>query len=61
MKSDTDRRAQKRIPTRVSVSVNSGREKVSTGETRDLSTSGIFFYTSRQVSAGNILEFPSVP
>ncbi len=56
MESRTDRRSEKRIPTRVSVSIRSGQAQPSSGETRDLSASGIFLYTTNRVTKGDVLE-----
>jgi hypothetical protein len=54
---NTDRRSQRRIPTRLPVSIRSpeGNAEVS-GHTRDLSTSGVFLYTDTQIRQGSELE-----
>ena len=51
-----ERRSQKRIPVRLPVSIASGQSEAATGHTRDLSSSGIFLYTSQQIREGNELE-----
>lgn len=56
MDQPSDRRSQKRIPARVPVSIRSGGKETSGGETRDLSASGIFLYTTTNVSKGDVIE-----
>lgn len=52
-----DRRSRQRIPASVPVSIKapSGNLQI-TGQTRDLSTSGIFLYTNSHISEGSELE-----
>jgi hypothetical protein len=52
-----DRRSSRRVPTGVPVSIKlpQGHLEVS-GQTRDLSETGIFFFTDAQIDAGSELE-----
>ncbi len=50
-----ERRAGVRVPVKVPVSIKTGSLGVS-GETRDLSMSGIFLYTASEISEGSELE-----
>lgn len=54
--SHQDRRSRKRIPTQVPVQIKPTAGAVLSGQTRDLSTSGIFLYTDAQLSEGSDLE-----
>lgn len=56
MNSPRERRSHKRLPARVPVSVRSAGGHTCSGETRDLSTAGIFLYTASRVQNGNLLE-----
>lgn len=52
-----DRRSGQRIPASVPVSIKAPQGNLQlTGQTRDLSTSGIFLYTNSHISAGSALE-----
>jgi hypothetical protein len=52
-----DRRSRQRIPARVPVSIKEPQGSLQlTGQTRDLSTSGIFLYTNSHISEGSQLE-----
>ena len=50
-----ERRSGKRLPLRLPISIQQGELKTS-GQTRDLNTSGIFLYTQSRLSAGSELE-----
>jgi hypothetical protein len=53
----SDRRARKRFPVHVPVSVKAGDGAIQEStETRDLSTAGVFVYTNSRMQAGNELE-----
>jgi len=53
----SERRSQKRIATRVPVTIKSTDGAMqTTGVTRDLSSSGIFLYADAKISAGSELE-----
>jgi c-di-GMP-binding flagellar brake protein YcgR len=52
-----DRRSRQRIPASVPVTIKAPQGNLQlSGHTRDLSTSGIFLYTTSQISAGSELE-----
>ena len=52
-----ERRSRRRIPTSVPVSIKAGPGTIAaTGQTRDLSTSGIFLYTDSEIGKGSELE-----
>lgn len=51
-----ERRSQKRVPTRVPVSIRAPGNPETSGHTRDLSMSGIFLYTQSKIQAGSVLE-----
>jgi c-di-GMP-binding flagellar brake protein YcgR len=52
-----DRRSRQRIPASVPVSIKAPPGNLQlTGQTRDLSTSGIFLYTNAHISEGSELE-----
>ncbi len=52
-----DRRSRQRIPASVPVSIKAPQGNLQiTGQTRDLSTSGIFLYTNSHISEGSELE-----
>jgi hypothetical protein len=52
-----DRRSRQRIPASVPVSIKAPQGNLQlTGQTRDLSSSGIFLYTSSNISEGSELE-----
>lgn len=51
-----DRRTQPRVPVRVSVSIRSSQGVEATGQTRDLSTNGMFLYTDAEIEPGSELE-----
>jgi c-di-GMP-binding flagellar brake protein YcgR len=52
-----ERRSQRRVPARLSVSIRSPQGSAeAAGQTRDLSAGGIFLYTDRQISQGSELE-----
>ena len=53
--SKSERRSRNRISVRLPVSITSESQPV-TGQTRDLSVSGIFLYTSQQIREGSELE-----
>jgi hypothetical protein len=54
---EDDRRSGPRIPARVPVTIKAPQGNLElTGQTRDLSTSGIFLYTSSHISEGSELE-----
>ena len=53
----TERRSRSRIAARVPVTIRSQEDNVKTGGyTRDLATSGVFFYTDSQIHEGSELE-----
>ena len=52
----SERRVGKRIPVRLGVSIRSRENQPSTAYTRDLSTSGIFFYSDSEILVGSELE-----
>ena|SRR6266568_2691374 len=53
----SDRRSQKRVATRVPVSIKSSDGAIeTTGHTRDLSKSGVFLYADAKIAAGSQLE-----
>ena len=55
--SKDDRRSRQRIPASVPVSIKTPQGNLQiTGQTRDLSVSGIFLYTSSHISEGSDLE-----
>jgi c-di-GMP-binding flagellar brake protein YcgR len=52
-----DRRSRQRIPASVPVTIKAPQGNLQlTGQTRDLSSSGIFLYTSSNISEGSELE-----
>ncbi len=52
-----DRRSRHRVPASVSVSIKAPLGNLQlTGQTRDLSSSGIFLYTDSRISEGSELE-----
>jgi c-di-GMP-binding flagellar brake protein YcgR len=50
-----ERRSQKRIPARIPVSIRSSSDRAQ-AETRDISASGIFLYTTKRLAEGSALE-----
>jgi PilZ domain-containing protein len=53
----SERRASRRIPACVAVSVKSAQGNIqTTGHTRDLSMSGIFLYSTSRISPGSELD-----
>jgi hypothetical protein len=56
MNSPGERRSHQRHAACLPVSVRSESGQTFSGETRDLSTSGIFLYTASRVQSGNLLE-----
>lgn len=53
----SERRSRRRIPATVPVSIKTGAGSVeATGQTRDLSVSGIFLYTDSEIGKGSELE-----
>jgi hypothetical protein len=56
MESGKERRSQKRVLARIPVSIRSGADQASQGETRDISASGIFLYTTSRLQEGSALE-----
>ena len=56
MDNRSERRSQKRIPALVPVSIRSGSNRAAQGETRDISTSGIFLYTTSKLVEGSAIE-----
>jgi hypothetical protein len=52
----SERRRGERIPVRLGMSIKSGQSQPSTVYTRDLSTSGIFFYSDSEILVGSELE-----
>jgi hypothetical protein len=55
--SKAERRARKRVPAEVPVSLRSvGGTLQTTGRTRDLSTNGIFLYSDSRIEPGSELE-----
>ena len=58
---NSERRSQKRIATRVPVTIKSTDGAVqTTGHTRDLSSGGIFLYADAKISVGSELEIVMV-
>jgi c-di-GMP-binding flagellar brake protein YcgR len=55
MESGRERRSQKRVPARIPVSIRSSSERAQ-AETRDISASGIFLYTSKRLAEGSAFE-----
>jgi len=53
---EKERRSRKRIPATGSISITSAQQEKSTGEARDLSLNGIFFYTNHKIREGSDLE-----
>ncbi|MBZ5719309.1 MAG: PilZ domain-containing protein [Acidobacteriia bacterium] len=52
-----ERRARRRIPASVPVAIKAGAGAIhASGQTRDLSTSGIFLYTDSEIGKGSELE-----
>jgi c-di-GMP-binding flagellar brake protein YcgR len=56
MESGGERRSQKRIPARIPVSIRSSSDRAAQAETRDISASGIFLYTTKRLAEGSALE-----
>jgi|SRR5271165_965194 len=54
--SKSERRSGKRIPVRLGVSIRSSQSQPATAYTRDLGTSGIFFYSDSEILVGSELE-----
>lgn len=54
--SHEERRSHKRIPAKVPVKIKPTGGAEQTGQTRDLSSSGMFLYTDAQFSEGSELE-----
>jgi hypothetical protein len=52
----SERRSNKRVPTRVPVTIQSSANASVSGFTRDLSMSGIFLYADSEVLVGSNLE-----
>ncbi len=51
-----ERRSRQRIPVRLGVSIRSSQGQPATGQTRDLSTGGIFLYVDSAMLVGSELE-----
>jgi c-di-GMP-binding flagellar brake protein YcgR len=52
----SERRSSKRVELKLPVAVKASRNESHSGQTRDLSLSGIFLYTKALISEGNQLE-----
>jgi len=52
---NSERRSRKRIPASLPVSIKAAGQSL-TGQTRDLSTSGIFLYSGAELAEGSELE-----
>ena len=55
-KSEGERRAGTRIPTRVSTQVRTSQGGALTAETRDVSANGVFLYTNSKMEKGTDVE-----
>ena len=52
----SDRRSRQRIPARLGVSIRSAQGQPATGQTRDVSASGIFLYVNSEIQVGSQIE-----
>lgn len=53
---EKERRSRNRVASEVPISITSDRREIGSARARDLSLSGIFFYTSHEIREGNDLE-----
>src|SRR5947209_4770873 len=56
MKTETERRAGRRIPTRVSTQVRTSQGGDQTAQTRDVSANGVYLYTKSRIEKGSEVE-----
>ncbi|HEY3973473.1 MAG TPA: PilZ domain-containing protein [Candidatus Sulfotelmatobacter sp.] len=56
MKADSERRAGRRIPTRVAARVRNSHGADQTAQTRDVSANGVFLYSKSRMEKGTDVE-----